>query len=91
MTKDQWEEVTFILGVKRGSRGLTTTGVWNKRGPENTEDNERLLEITLEIPASLWARPKMKGRLESRLEEDYLDWIRDVDTPKEEDDGDDVG
>ncbi len=84
MAKDEWEEVTFILGVKPGKRGLTTTGVWNKRGPETTEENERLLEITLEIPASLWARPKMKGRLESRLEEDYLDWIKDVDVPEED-------
>jgi hypothetical protein len=82
VAEDVYNELTFLLGVKKTRGGLSTTGVWNKRGPENPGPEDRFIEVTLEIPESLWARPRMKGRMESRLEEDYVDWIKDLKGPE---------
>jgi hypothetical protein len=81
VAEDVYNELTFLLGIKKTRTGLSTTGVWNKRAPENPGPEDRYIEVTLEIPESLWARPRMKGRMESRLEEDYVDWIKDLKEP----------
>lgn len=81
MPKDVYNEVTFILGLKKTNKGVTTSGVWNKLGPASPSSDERFVQVTLEIPESLWAHPKMKGRMESKLEEDFEGWIKDLKAP----------
>lgn len=82
MTEDSYQELTFLLGIKKTNKGLSASNVWNRSRPKNTDEEERLIWVTLEIPESLWAYPKLKGKLESRLEEEFQAFLVEA---KEED------
>jgi len=78
MTDDVYHELNFLLGIRKTDKGLSASGVWNKRTPESPGPDERFVEVTLDIPESLWAHPRLKGRMESRLENEFKTWLTEL-------------
>lgn len=81
---DIWHEVTFTVGLEglRDPKGelykVKAFDLWQGR-PEVLLADQRLLQVKVEIPESLFAvAAKVRGRLESRLVEEYQALIEEL-------------
>ena len=75
-------EVNFVLGLRKSTtaKGVTTVRAFraSTTEPNKLEVNERLLRVKIDVPESLWAMPVIKGRLESRLIEEFEAFIEEA-------------
>lgn len=77
--KDQHVEVEFLLGLRQRPKGkVTAFKIWTRSAPGTLAGDERVLRVKLQVPLSLWAYPGMKGRLESRLEEEFEAFLEEM-------------
>jgi len=72
---DVWVEVEFTIGVRQTKRGdgshtYKLDGAWQDK-PNYLDKEIRLVRVKLDVPESLWGMPQVKGRLESRLHEEW--------------------
>ena len=74
---EPYHTVEFTVGIKAirdrddHIKGVKGTTLWQEL-PNHIAKDERLLRVTVEIPESFFAvTAKVKGRIESRLEEEF--------------------
>lgn len=84
MPDEPFHTVEFTVGIKATRnpdgtiKSVKGSDLWQDL-PNHIGRDERLLRVTVEVPESFFAvATKVKGRIESRLEEEYVALIEEL-------------
>ncbi len=89
MPDEPYHEVEFTVGIKATRnpdgtvKSVKGSHLWQDL-PDHVGKDERLLRVKVEVPESFFAvATQVKGRIESRLEEEYVALIEELESDPE--------